>query len=177
MAPAIGLARKGFAVSADLAGAMRAAGHDNDFLKRDEFLTKDHTWAMDFAPNGTKLGVGDTMTRTRYADTLETIASFGADIFYEGIMANAMVAAVRASNGSISLGDLSSYRISSRKAVEIEYNGFHIASCGVPASGAVALSIIKTVEGYENFLNKESMNLSAHRLDEAIRFGYGKVRL
>ena len=92
-------------------------------------------------------------------------------------MANATVAAVRARNGSIALGDLSSYSISSRKAVEIEYKGFHLASCGVPASGAVALSIIKTVEGYKNFGNKKSLNLSAHRLDEAMRFGYGKVRL
>lgn len=177
MAPAIGLAREGFAVSADLAAAMRAASHDNDFLKRDKFLIKDPTWAIDFAPNGTKLGAGDKMTRKRYANTLETIASFGVDIFYEGTMADAMVAAVRGSNGSITLDDLRSYKVVSRTPVEIEYKGFHIASCGAPASGAVALSIIKTVEGYDDFGNREYLNLSAHRLDEAMRFGYGKVSL
>jgi gamma-glutamyltranspeptidase/glutathione hydrolase len=31
------------------------------------FLTDDPNWAMDFAPNGTLLGVGDILTRKRLA--------------------------------------------------------------------------------------------------------------
>jgi gamma-glutamyltranspeptidase/glutathione hydrolase len=31
------------------------------------FLVEDPQWAMDFAPNGTLVGVGDMMTRKRYA--------------------------------------------------------------------------------------------------------------
>lgn len=176
MAPAIRLARDGFPVSEDLAWAMRAASHDNDFLKKNEFLTKDPTWAMDFAPNGTRLDAGDVMTRNRYAETLETIATHGADVFYNGVMANATVTAVRRKNGSMVMDDLQSYSIISRESVTIQYHDYQIVSCGAPASGAVALSILKTVEGYEDFESQGSLHMSTHRLDEAIRFGYGRVR-
>ena len=175
MRPAIKLAREGFPVSEDLASAMRAASHDNDFLKKNDFLTKDSTWAMDFAPNGTRLGLGDVMTRKRYADTLETISLNGADVFYKDFMASTMVAAIYGRNGSMTVDDLRNYRVIIREPITMQYQDYHIAGCGAPASGAVALSIMKTVEGYEGFGDQESLNLSAHRLDEAMRFGYGKV--
>lgn len=50
------------------------------------FLTDDPVWAEDFAPNGTLLRLGDTITRKRYANTLETIAREGVATFYEGDM-------------------------------------------------------------------------------------------
>jgi gamma-glutamyltranspeptidase/glutathione hydrolase len=70
--PAVKVARKGFPVTADLVRYMASAtsGVDN-------FLVNDPTWAIDFAPNGTLLGLGDTITRRRYADTLEAIAKRG----------------------------------------------------------------------------------------------------
>ena len=175
MNPAIKLAREGFPVSEDLASAMRDGSHDDDFLKRNDFLTKDPTWAIDFAPNGTMLGLGDVMTRKRYADTLETISLHGADIFYKDSMASTMVAAIHKNNGSMTVDDIRKYSAIIREPITMEYQDYHIASCGAPASGAVALSIMKIVEGYEDFGYQESLNLSTHRLDEAMRFGYGKV--
>jgi gamma-glutamyltranspeptidase/glutathione hydrolase len=70
--PAVKVARHGFPVTADLVRYMASAtsGVDN-------FLVNDPTWAIDFAPNGTLLGLGDTITRRRYADTLEAIAKRG----------------------------------------------------------------------------------------------------
>lgn len=65
MAPAIHLARHGFKVTQDLVNQMKSAtkGEAN-------FLVEDPNWAIDFAPNGTLVQLGDTMTRKRYADTL-----------------------------------------------------------------------------------------------------------
>jgi gamma-glutamyltranspeptidase/glutathione hydrolase len=70
--PAVKVARNGFPVTEDLVRYMKSAtaGIEN-------FLVKDPTWAIDFAPNGTLLGLGDTITRRRYADTLEAIAKRG----------------------------------------------------------------------------------------------------
>ena len=70
--PAVKVARNGFPVTEDLVRYMASAtaGIDN-------FLVNDPTWAIDFAPNGTLLGLGDTITRRRYADTLEAIAKRG----------------------------------------------------------------------------------------------------
>lgn len=58
IAPAIKLARYGFPVSYDLACGMDSASRKNDFFTHNDFLTKDLAWAMDFAPNGTRLGTG-----------------------------------------------------------------------------------------------------------------------
>ena len=141
-----------------------------------DFLREDPMWAIDFAPNGTRVELGDLMTRKRYADTLEAIAKGGANAFYTGAIANATVQAVQTANGTMTLEDLERYKAVRRKPLEIGYRGFRVVGCGAPASGAVALSVLKTIEGYDGFDDSKKLNLSTHRLDEAIRFGYGEVR-
>ncbi len=137
-----------------------------------EFLTKDPAWAEDFAPNGTRLGAGDLMTRKRYANTLEVFAAQGPDVLYKGPLANATVQALQNSNGSITMEDLANYNVISRTPAEIVYKNYKLHGCGAPASGAVVLSVLKVLEGYEDF--GEDQPLGTHRMDEAIRFGYGK---
>ena len=143
-------------------------------IKRD-FLTSDPSWAMDFAPNGTLVGLGDMMTRKRYADTLQAIAEKGANAFYTGAIANSTIQAIQNTNGSMTMEDLADYAIVSRKPVEVDYRDYHVVGCGAPASGAVVQGILKTVEGFDGFGEEEMLNLSTHRLDEAIRFGYAGV--
>lgn len=180
--PSIDLARKGFRVSEDLVKAMgMPKTHDRrrapKFNVDNRFLTDNPTWAEDFAPNGTRLGLGDTMTRARYANTLEEIAESGVESFYTGELAAQTTTAVKGANGSMTVSDLAEYGVIGRQPVEIDFHGYHILACGVPASGAVTLSILKTIEGYEHFALPKSTNLSTHRLVEAMRFGYGKVGL
>ena len=168
--PAIKLARDGFEVSDDFAAAM-------DFAESDAgcaFLSADPVWAIDFAPNGTRVGKGDWITRKRLARTLERVAQEGVDVFYIGSMAEDTIQTIRENNGSLMMEDLQNYEVVSRKPVEIEYKGFRILACGAPASGSVTLSMLKILEGYTESKN-ETENLSTHRMIEAIRFGYGKV--
>ena len=168
--PAIKLARDGFVVSKDFAKAMDLSTQFYD----GEFLSKDTAWADDFAPNGTRVGEGDFMTRERYAHTLEAIAARGPDAFYKGPLAKATVRALRKANGTMTMEDMAKYKVVPRKPAEINYKGFRIHGIGAPSSGSVALSILKILEGYTDFDHSE--HLSTHRMDEAIRFGYGKVR-
>ena len=140
-----------------------------------DFLVSDPNWATDFAPNGTRVGLNDTMTRKRYADTLEAISENGADAFYTGPIANATIQALQAQNGTMTMEDLANYSVVIRKPSQITYKGFKLTACSAPSSGEVVLSVMKTVEGYEGFGEEALLNLSTHRLDEAIRFGYGEV--
>jgi len=137
-----------------------------------DFLTKDPAWMQDFAPNGTRVGAGDIMTRKRYANMLEAIAAQGPDAFYKGPLAKALIKALRKSNGTMTPDDLKDYDVISRAPVEIDYRGFKLHACGAPASGAVVLSVLKILETYPDF--GKDVNLTTHRMDEAIRFGYGK---
>lgn len=138
------------------------------------FLVEDPNWAIDFAPNGTRLGIGDVMTRKRYANTLEAIADEGVDAFYNGAIAASVIKTVQDANGTMSVKDLEEYRVVIRSAMEIDYRGFKVRSCSAPASGTVVLSTMKIIEGYENIGEVSSTNLSTHRLDEAIRFAYAQ---
>lgn len=172
MQPAIQTAREGFPVTEDLVRYMnQAVGNGEDFL------TQDPTWAQDFAPNGTRLGLGDTITRKRYANTLETIAQQGADAFYTGSIAEATINALQAANGTMTLEDLRNYTVAIRNISQIDYRGYTITSTTAPSSGIVAMSILKILNTYQDFFSSEkTVNLSTHRMDEAMRFGYGEVR-
>lgn len=170
MQGAIKTARYGFPVTADLVRYMGAATASEE----ESFLVNDPNWAQDFAPNGTLVQLGDTITRKRYANTLETIANKGASEFYTGQMAHAMVAAVQKENGTMTLDDLKHYTVAIRPHAKTTYRGYNLHSVSAPASGTVALSILKILEGYPDIGSPEALNLSTHRLDEAIRFGYGQ---
>ena len=165
--PAVGVAREGFEVGEDLVRFMEFAKEGST-----NFLKDDPNWAIDFAPNDRILGIGDTMTRKRYATTLETIAKEGPDSFYEGPMANSMISTLQEKNGTMTLSDLKDYKVEIRKPAEIEYRGYKLHGSTSPASGSIALAIMKIVEGYDDFGWPEKLRLNTHRLDEAMRFGY-----
>ncbi|KAL5615140.1 hypothetical protein BROUX41_005198 [Berkeleyomyces rouxiae] len=166
--PAAKLARNGFRVTSDLVRYMNNALVDAEY----NFLVGDPVWAEDFAPNGTLLTFGETMTRKRYADTLEKIALEGPDAFYIGAIAESMVNTVNSSNGTLTLQDLEDYRVEIRKPLSVQYRNYTLYSIGVPASGAICLSNLKTMEQYDPMDWKDT-NLTTHRFDEAMRFAYG----
>lgn len=170
MQGAIHVARDGWPVTEDLVRYMKFV---TDTLSSN-LLVEDPNWAVDFAPNGTLVGMGDIITRKRYAATLETIAENGPEEFYVGKMAKQMINAVQAANGTMTMQDLRDYRVEIRKPAQITYRGYKLTSNSAPSSGVVALSAMKIVEGYDDFFNPGSVNLSTHRLDEAIRFAYGQ---
>ncbi|KAL4920367.1 gamma-glutamyltranspeptidase [Aspergillus aurantiobrunneus] len=166
--PAIRTARDGFPVGEDLVHYMESAVGDDE-----DFLVNDPSWAVDFAPNGTRVKLGDTITRKRYANTLETIASQGPDAFYSGRIAESLIRAIQSSNGTMTLDDLRNYTAVVRDHTQIDYRGYKITSTTTPSSGTVALNTLKVLDMYERLFTPENVNLSTHRMDEAIRFGYG----
>jgi gamma-glutamyltranspeptidase / glutathione hydrolase len=169
MQPAIDTARNGWNVTIDLVNYMRSAT-----AGQEDFLSKNPTWALDFAPNGTRVGLGDVITRRRYGDTLEKIANRGPEAFYTGPIAETMINALQSANGTMTLEDLRNYTVAIRQPARIEYRGYKVTSCSAPSSGVVAMATLKTVDGYSDFFYPENINLSTHRLDEAIRFAYGQ---
>ncbi|KAJ9602401.1 hypothetical protein H2200_012943 [Cladophialophora chaetospira] len=171
MQGAIKTARQGWKVTEDLVSYMKS-GMASALVPN--FLVDDPNWAIDFAPNGTLLQKGEIITRKRYADTLETIANKGPDVFYKGPIAEATIAAVQAANGTMTLADLHNYTVAIRETANITYRGYRLFSCSAPSSGEVALSVLKIVEQYPDLFHSGMLNLSTHRLDEAIRFGYGE---
>jgi len=167
--PAVNVARNGFPVTEDLVRYMASAiaGIDN-------FFVHEPTWALDFAPNGTLLGLGDTITRRRYADTLETIAKRGPDAFYTGPIAEATIETIQSNGGIMTMSDLKNYSVATRPPAAIDYRNYKIRSGSAPCSGTVAMSVMKIIEGYPTIGEADTLNLSTHLFDEAVRFAYGQ---
>ncbi|KAK4461621.1 hypothetical protein QBC42DRAFT_269733 [Cladorrhinum samala] len=162
--PAVGVARDGFRVNEDLVRYMKSA------TASDNFLVNDPTWAIDFAPNGTLLELGDLITRKRFANTLEKIANQGAEAFYQGEIAKSIITTIRNSNGTMTLSDLSSYSILTKPAISIKHGPFNLYSTPAPSSGSIMLSIIST---FGQFLRSANPNITTHRLAESMKFAYG----
>lgn len=169
MQGAINTARNGWNVTADLVRYMKSA---NESAQVPDFLCVEPAWAIDFCPNGTLVGLGDVISRKRYADTLETIANRGPDVFYEGSIANATIAALQAANGTMTLEDLANYTVAIRNVNNITYGDYILHSTSAPSSGGIVLSTLNTLSGYSDFFGPGAVNLSTHRMDEAIRFAY-----
>ncbi|KAF1943619.1 gamma-glutamyltranspeptidase-like protein [Clathrospora elynae] len=173
LTPAVSVARNGWTVNEDLVKYMASATATAVGNVTSNFLVEDLEFALDFAPQGRLLKLNETITRKRYADTLETIAQHGADAFYSGPIAEATIRALQARNGTMTLADLQNYTVAIRKPSTITYRDYKLTSCSAPSGGEVALATLKIMEGYSGVGDPENINLTTHRLDESMKFAYG----
>ena len=141
IAPAIKLAREGFAVDDELADTLpRTAPRLAVWPSSAKIFLK---------AGGASLGRGDTLVQDDLASSLETIARDGPRAFYQGPLADKIVAAVRAAGGIMTADDLKSYRAIERPVVRGSYRGYAIASMPPPSSGGVHLiQILNILEGF-----------------------------
>ena len=140
IAPAIILAREGFAVDRKLAASLeRLQQYHDRFPALGVFM----------AAGGTSLQAGDTLRQPDLARTLGRIAEEGPGDFYGGETADLIVREMSAGNGLITHQDLASYRVVLREPVAGSYRGCEIISAPPPSSGgAVLLQILNILEGF-----------------------------
>lgn len=134
--PAISLAEDGFIVSERMASSI-AAGEDR--LKTFS-RTADY-----FFPGGEALQAGNTLVNGEYANTLRLIAAHGSGAFYNGPIADDIVATVRTAAGNpgvLSATDLAIYGIIERPPICVSYRGHDVCGMGPPSSGALTVGQI-----------------------------------
>ncbi len=83
-----------------------------------------------------------------------------------------MVDLVQATNGTMTLDDLKSYKVIVRQPLSINFRGFKVFATEAPSSGAVTLHMLKVLEQFP-FEDRRDVNLTTHRFVEAMKFGYG----
>jgi gamma-glutamyltranspeptidase/glutathione hydrolase len=138
--PAIELAEDGFIL--DQGDVDMLASATEDFAKfpstGDIFLNKTKPFVA-----------GQRLVQRDLANTLRLIRSQGADGFYGGKTAAAIVKASRAGGGIIDSEDLASYSTRELAPVECDYRSLHVISAPPPSSGGVALcEMLNILEGY-----------------------------
>ena len=162
MAPAIELARVGFAVDTDTANSLPAAKGK---------LARWPASAKIFLKDGEVLREGERLVQADLAASLQAIARDGPRAFYEGPIAEKIVAAVRAAGGIMTLEDLHRYRAIEREPVRGSYRGYDLVSMSPPSSGGVLLvEILNILEGYR--LGELPSDAALHVMIEAMKRAY-----
>lgn len=108
--------------------------------------------------------VGDLLIQEKLAQTLSLIKEKGKAGFYEGLVADAIVAEMKESNGIISKSDLQKYETQWRPPISVDYKNYRIFSMPPPSSGGVALGqLLKIVEDFPiaeyGFHSQEAIHL------------------
>ena len=163
-APAIALARKGIVVDEDLADSLPKAPR----LKH---------WASSVAiflhPDGSPLARGETLVQADLARTLESYGREGPKGFYEGQVADRLVAAVHSAGGTMTLNDLKDYRAEERAPVVGTYRGHTIVSMPPPSSGGIhVIELLNILEGFPLAEQGADSAATIHDLAEAMKLAY-----
>ncbi len=165
LAPAIKLAEQGITVSPELAASLRDAAE------------RLHRWPSSakifYHPDGTPYAPGEVLVQTDLAQSLRAIAEEGPSGFYDGPVAQAIVAEVRRAGGNLTLDDIEAYQAVVRAPVGGSYRGYEIRSMPPPSSGGVhIIQILNTLEDVPiGFLGQNSAE-TIHMMAEAMKVAY-----
>ena len=164
MAPAIALADKGYPVSVTLAKTL-----DQEKKNMGRWPA---TQAV-FWRNGAPLQTGQRLVQKDLAQSLRLISQQGAKAFYEGAIAQKIVAEMAPHANALSLQDLRDYKVAEREPVRGSYRGYQIVTMPPPSSGGAHLiQILNMMERWPmNQWGADSAQ-SVHYMTEAMKLAY-----
>jgi gamma-glutamyltranspeptidase/glutathione hydrolase len=180
--PAVKLAREGIAVSDTLARSLNAqlfrnapaSGVAEDLgSDTDELADFEASVAAFRKKDGTRWKAGEILTQPDLANTLERIATGGADEFYKGTTAKLIVDWMEAGGGLIGAEDLAAYTATVRPVTRVSYKGHDVVGIGPPSSGGIVTGIaLNILERYDLKADGRDSARTLHRVTEAMRRAY-----
>jgi gamma-glutamyltranspeptidase/glutathione hydrolase len=164
-APAVALAREGIVVEDDLADSLPKAS------------TRLRHWPSSakvfLNPDGSARNRGTRLVQADLAEVLERIGREGERAFYEGPVAEKIVAAVQAAGGRMTLDDMKTYRAVERAPVRGTYRGHEIVSMSPPSSGGVhVVELLNILEGFPPTRTGPTSAAELHLMAEAMKLVY-----
>ena len=171
--PAIRLAENGYAVSAP----------QYDWMKRLEPVWKDFPELQKiYWRDGAAAKPGTIIKNPELGKLLRELQKGGADAFYTGDTANAIIAAVAGAprnKAQITSDDLDNYQAILRAPVCSTYRIYRVCGMGPPSSGATTvLQILGMIEQYDmGKLYREKPAQAWHVIGEAMRLAYADREL
>ncbi len=167
-APAIALARQGFAITPRLNAALRSSAATAAFTPAGKALFYDAA--------GQPKAVGTRVVNPEMAATLAAIAAGGPSAFYAGANSRKVVGAVTTAARNpapMTADDLTAYTAADREPVCGNYRQYRICGMGPPSSGAT--TVFATLKQLERFdlgaLGKDSPT-AWHLIAESMRLAY-----
>jgi gamma-glutamyltranspeptidase/glutathione hydrolase len=161
--PAMELAENGFKLTEIEANKLNY--YQKDFLKANDSLT--------YFYNGENWKTGDYIFLPELAHTLKLIRDKGRSGFYEGKIAQAMIAEMQPKGGIITQADFDAYKSIWRNTVEGQYKEYNVISMPPPSSGGIALlQLLKGSEAFDFKIFGHNSAESIHIMTELERRVY-----
>ncbi len=176
--PAVRLAREGFPISSELAGALNrqlasapadqaASRRREDFGRLGDFPESVAAFSK---PDKTPWQEGDRLVQSDLAATLERIAIGGPDAFYTGKTADLIERYMVANSGFITKDDLKAYEATLRLAVHTTFRGFEVFGMGPPSSGGIVVcQMLNILERFDLKSFGSQSPRTVHLVTEAMR--------
>ena len=163
LAPTIGYADGGFPVTPVIAAMWERA---------EALLAKDPGSAEGFLINGHAPRSGDVVRNPGLADTLRSLANSGRDGFYQGAIAERIVACSSEVGGFLQMDDLAAHTSTWVDPVSISYRGWDIWELPPNTQGIAALQMLALLEGFDLSEYEHNSPELLHLLIEAKKLAY-----
>ncbi|MFV2067607.1 MAG: gamma-glutamyltransferase [Pirellulales bacterium] len=165
--PAVRLARDGFPVDRALARSL------NEAIGSDDSASFAELRRVLAAPDGLEWRAGNELVQPELARTLARIADGGPAAFYEGVVADLIVAEMKAGGGLIAKNDLAAYRAKIRKPIHTTYRRCDVYGPPPPSSGGICLAeMLNILEPFELRDHRRWSAKTVHLMIEAMRRAY-----
>ena len=113
------------------------------------------------------------MKRPDLANTFKEISKHGAKGFYEGIVADKIVEAMKKNGGLIDHDDLKNYKSFFRMPIALNYKGHMVYTAGPPSGGGITLlTALGVLNNIDIKKYKSDSTKAYHFLAEALRRGH-----
>jgi gamma-glutamyltranspeptidase/glutathione hydrolase len=119
--------------------------------------------------------VGDVVRQRDQARALKLIAQHGPDAFYKGEIAQALITAIEAGGGPMTLNDLAAYSVTEMEPLHGDFWGHEVFAMPPPSSGGVAmLQAMGIIERRWKDVADQSANSadSVHLVTEAFKHAF-----
>jgi gamma-glutamyltranspeptidase/glutathione hydrolase len=163
LAPAIGFAENGFRVTGRVARDWRT------FRDR---IAHHPPAAAQFLRGGAVPATGDRLAQPALGKTLRAVAERGRSAFYEGAVAEEMVATLSELGGAHALADFAEYRGVFTEPISASFRGRQVYECPPNGQGLTALLIARILDGFDLSDGAVSEADRVHLLAEASKAAY-----
>ena len=99
-------------------------------------------------PDGSLYGEGEMFKNVDLANTLKIVAEKGIDAFYNGEIAEKIVAEFQAAGGIMDKESLANHKVEVYEPIETEYRGYTVAENRPPSQGMILLEMLNIIEGF-----------------------------